>query len=193
MIRIALALIILLTSTAVAEDDPRAGDRAALRVLLTEVTAALGSGDPARLGPCLAPGFVLTFADQHRFDDLAALDAYQRRLRAERGIDRIDFAPAIDGPARFVGADVAIATGTSTDIFVGVDGDGTTITSRWTATLERTAQGWRISALQAGVDLLDNPILERIKRTFSWIACGAAVVGLLVGLLIGRLVARRRA
>ena len=193
MIRIPLAMIVLLCSMAVAEEDPRASDRTALRGLLTEVTAALGSGDPTKLEPCLAPAFVLTFADQQRFDDLAALDAYQRRLRAERGIDRIVFAPAIDGPARFVGTDVAIATGTSTDTFVGAKGDETTITSRWTATLERTAQGWRISALQAGVDLLDNPILERIKRTLIWLALGAAVVGLLVGLLVGRLVARHRA
>ena len=193
MFRISLALLILLASTAVAEDDRHAADRAALRVLLGDVTAALASGEPARLAPCLAPGFVLTFADQHRFDDLAALDAYQRRLRAERGIERIIFAPAIDGPARFVGEDVAIATGTSTDSFVGAGGDTTTITSRWTATLERTASGWRISALQAGVDLLDNPILERTRRTLVWFAVGIGVVGLLIGVLLGRLVARRRA
>ncbi len=175
-----------------APDDGRAADHAALRALLERAVAALNSGDPARLGDCLAPGLDLTFADQHHLRSIAELTAYATRLRVEHDITAITFAPTSDGPARFLGEDVAIATGTSHDTFVG-GGAPLVIDSRWTATLQRSADGWRIATLHIGVDLMDNAILTVIRRTALMCALGAAVVTLLVGFLLGRWLGRRRA
>ena len=192
----ALALSwLLMTALAAGEaaaDDGRAADHAALRTLLERAVAALDSGDPARLGDCLAPVFDLTFADQRRLGTVAELTAYAARLRSEHGITAITFAPTSDGPARFLGADVATATGTSHDTFAG-GGAPLVIDSRWTATLQRGPDGWRIATLHIGVDLMDNAILATTRRTALVFALGAAVVALLAGLLLGRWLGRRRA
>ncbi len=185
-------LMTALAAVEAATDDNRTADHAALRALLARAVAALNSGDPVRLGDCLAPAFDLTFADQHRLGSIAELTAYAARLRSEHGITAITFAPVSDGPARFLGADVAIATGTSHDSFAG-GGAPLVLDSRWTATLQRGADGWRIATLHIGVDLMDNAILTTIRRTVALYALGAAVATLLAGVLLGRWLARRRA
>ncbi len=188
--------ILLMTALAageIAADDGRAADHAALRTLLERSIAALNSGEPARLGDCMAPAFVMTFADQHPLRSIAELTDYATRLRSEHGITAITFAPVIDGPARFIGADVAIATGISHDTFAG-SGAPLMFDSRWTATLQRTGEGWRIAALHIGVDLMDNAaILATVRRGAQVMALIAGVVALIAGILLGRWLGRRPA
>ena len=173
-------------------DNANDADHQALRTLRDELVAALNATDYARLGQCLAPGFSLTFADQRRFTDLAALASYQKHLHEEIGITKVHFAPEVDAPALLITTDTAVATGMSNDRFEAKDGSFTAITSRWTATMVRRDGAWKLSAFQAGVDLMDNPILHRQRQAFIRFAVFGSVLCLIVGLLSGWWFGRRR-
>jgi len=186
---ILLALILHL-AVAADPDDGRAVEHAALRELLAATVTALNANDADGLSRCLAPRFSVTFADQSRFEDVAAITAYAAQLRKARGIQRIAFAPVVDAPARFLGPDAAIATGTSQDSFTAASGT-TVLSSRWTATVERTPSGWRISSLHCGIDPFANPILDRVQEVAGRLLWWALGAGLLVGLIIGVLLGKR--
>lgn len=191
-----LFILMLGLSTMCAADGLSAhadeADHQALRALRDELVAALNATDYTRLGQCLAPGFNLTFADQRRFTDLTSLTSYQQHLHDEVGITKVVFAPEVDAPATLITADTAVATGTSSDRFEAKDGSVTAITSRWTATMVRQDGAWKLSAFQAGVDLMDNPILHRQRQAMIRFAVLGAVLCLIVGLLSGWWFGRRR-
>lgn len=182
--------LVMLGASASAED--RDADHAALRALRDQIVEALNHNDADRLAACLAPDCSLTFVDQRHFTSASELAAYAEALRRERGITSIKFSPTSDGPARFLGADAAFATGTSQDSFIGSNGATTVIDSRWTATLQRTTAGWRVATLHVGVDLINNPILHHVRRTMSILACAGAGAALVIGLGLGWWIARRR-
>ncbi len=195
MLRCLFILMLGLSTMCAAEGlsaQAHEADHQALRALRDELVAALNTTDYTRLGQCLAPGFNLTFADQRRFTDLTSLASYQQHLHDEVGITKVVFAPEVDAPATLITADTAVATGTSTDRFEANDGSVTAITSRWTATMVRHEGAWKLSAFQAGVDLMDNPILHRQRQAMIRFAVLGAVLCLIVGLLSGWWFGRRR-
>ncbi|MBA2480917.1 MAG: hypothetical protein H0V44_09655 [Planctomycetes bacterium] len=193
---LAIALAACLTTPETrAGESSIAGDREAdhqqLRSLLVEMTTALNSADIAKLEGCLASKFDITFADQSHLTDVTALKAYDARIRQEKRVNAMVFAPVADAPTRFLGADAGVCTGTSTDTFTGDDGSTFILTSRWTATVVREQGAWKLSAVHAGVNLLDNPVLAAVTSMIPKIAIASAAVAIL-SLVIGYLVGRRR-
>jgi len=170
--------------------DPRERDHAQLRALLGSATEAVNRGDEQALGRLLAPGFVITFADQTRVTGPAALKEYLHRLlrAGDAPLKAILLQPVADAPTQFIGADTGVAFGSSTDTFTLADGSEMTLDSLWTATVVRDAGEWKIRAFHAGVDMLDNPIMDTAGQ-LGWFMGGG---GLLAGLAGGWLLGRRR-
>jgi len=183
---------LLLTLPAAAEEGTRDADHERLRALRSEVITALNDQDLEALRACLASSFTITFADQQHFTDIDALAAYRDRLGQENDIVAITFEPTVDELTRFIAPKVGISTGTSTDTFTGASGDTTTIISRWTATVVEENGEWRVASVHAGVNLLDNPILHRVRDLAFNLGLLGAVLGLALGLGIGIWFRRRR-
>jgi hypothetical protein len=64
--------------------------------------------------------------------------------------------------------------------------------NRWTATLVRENDGWRLAAYHVSGNVLDNAVLEIAKRSVYWVGGIAFAVGLVVGLGVAVVLGRRR-
>lgn len=217
---LACGLLALLTTLALASDAPAepspigsattatiaaatrdAADHAALHSLLPLVTAALNAQRLDELAPLLTPGASLTFVDQSVARTVPELkETFARWLNPSSELAGVTFAPVIDGPA-LINGDIALATGSSRDLYRMKDGTTLTVPARWSATLLRQDGAWRLASLHCGVNLVDNPILDtalmRAKQAsvrLIWLVTASALLaGLVVGLFVGRRSARTSA
>ncbi len=100
------------------------------------------------------------------------------------------------------GGDTAIAFGSMKDtmsfgqtlervplVQKGID---ISLTSRWTATLVRKDDGWKLASYHTSADLFNNPVLSLASERLFQLATIATVVGAAVGALIVFLLMRRR-
>jgi hypothetical protein len=87
--------------------------------------------------------------------------------------------------------DTGVAVGSSKDTFDMTDGRHFTVATRWTATLVKKGDRWKIAALHASGSMFDNPVLDIAKRALYWTGGVAACVGLLLGVFLGRAAKKR--
>ncbi|MCP5155250.1 MAG: nuclear transport factor 2 family protein [Ectothiorhodospiraceae bacterium] len=189
----AAGLALLLAVTAAHGQDGREADHEALRGLMARARDAVNARDPKAIETVLAPGFVLVMADQSLVTDTASLRQYLARLfeAEDAPLAGIELAPEADAPTEFLGPDVGVARGRSSDTYTLRAGGALTLESRWTATVARVDGEWRIKTFHAGVNMVDNPILDAATHAgYAW-GGGGLVLGGVLGLVLGR--RRRRA
>ncbi|BAO43121.1 YybH family protein [Thiolapillus brandeum] len=188
-----LAGLLALSSMVVADTD-READHRQLRQLMAQASEAINKQDMVKLRSLLTPEFVITMVDQQRMTEPAQLDDFVEKyfVGESAPLKSITVTPEADAPSRFIGDDVAIAYGHSDDIYVLNTGGEVMIPSQWTATLVRQADGWRITAFHAGVNLLNNPVLAAAQKNL-WTMAGAGVIaGSLLMLLLLRLLRKKQ-
>lgn len=194
---IVLVTLALLTApTPILAQDPREPDHQELRRMLTTVRDAVNTQQIDKLEPLMTEHFSIILADAQLVTDLKELKAYYQRL-TDPGtgvLKSLTVNPSADELTRFVSPDVGVCHGTSSDTFVLTNGTTRVLPSRWTAVLVKTNGAWKISALQVGANILDNPILDEHKRAAKMIALATAAVGIalaVIGFVAGRRLARR--
>ncbi len=84
-----------------------------------------------------------------------------------------------------------VAFGHSDDQYVLKDGTEFTVSPRWTATMIREPDGWKIASFHYSVNVFDNPIMNKMRSSLAKIASVAAVLCLVLGFVFGRLSARK--
>lgn len=166
---------------AVADDSARAADHAALRVLMTNTTQAINAGDLDKLNGCFAKEFVFTAVDQTVLTNAASVKTYFDAMVKTKGspVSSFKMTPSADILTRFIGDNAGYCYGQSDDEYtIRRNKRHIVIHSRWTALVVKEDGQWKIAAVHAGVDFLDNPVLK--ARSMSlWRK-------LLLGLGIGR-------
>lgn len=165
-------------------------DHAALRQLMKEATASLNELDSTRLSQFLADDFVLTFADQTVITELGQfeeyLDTYFREAAAP--LKSLHLVPEATETTQFIDQRTGVVYGTSADTYTLADDSRLVLNTHWTATVIEDDGTWRIRAFHAGVNMLDNPILDATRQTgYLW-----GGLGLIIGFLIGALLMRLR-
>lgn len=85
-----------------------------------------------------------------------------------------------------------VAWGLSNDSYTLKDGLEFQVQPRWTATMIREPDGWKVASFHYSVSMFDNPILSKLKSSMATTAGVGAGVGLVLGLLIGFLLGRRK-
>jgi ketosteroid isomerase-like protein len=88
------------------------------------------------------------------------------------------------------GGNAAIAQGTSVPHYqwMGLEFD---LENRWSATLVKTDDTWKIAAYHVSGNLIDNPLLTAAKQTVYWATGIALVAGILLGVMGSKLVGKR--
>jgi hypothetical protein len=166
----------------------RAQDHQALRVLLQAVTQDLNERKLDRLKTHLAPSFEVIFLDQtlrQKPEDLDA--AFKQYFEGPNAVLKsIRFDPKADSLTRFLSENVGVCHGSSLDTYTFTDGATIPMETRWTATVVKEGGEWKLASLHAGVSLMQNPVLEGLKRRLTWIGLGAGLAGLFLGFLLGR-------
>ena len=176
---------------AVTEPDPTK----AIGVLRGELVDAFNKGEMDRLLSHLDPDVVVTWQNAEVCRGPAAVKAFYERMMVgpNRVVKQVAVNPTVDD--RHVYDNTwAVSWGNMHDTFSLNDGSSFTFDSRFTATIARRGDAWKVTAFHASVNVFDNPILKLAARKVgTWTGIGGGVVGILVGLLLGALMRRRGA
>jgi ketosteroid isomerase-like protein len=99
--------------------------------------------------------------------------------------------PTADDRATIYGGDTAIATGTSVPHYkyLGMEFD---LENRWTATLVKEDDEWKIAAYHVSANVVNNPLLSAAKRALYWTGGVSLVVGMVLGGLLARMMNKNR-
>lgn len=174
--------------------DP-AADKAALEALVAARAQAIGADDMAALKALLTDGAILVPIDQTLIDSPQALDRWHdRNISGTYGmIGSIKVESAMDGPPVMLADGVALLRGTDRETYSMKSGETMTLTTRWTATAQRGADGgWKLASFQSGINGLDNPILQAVKSNTLLYAAGGLAWGLALGVIVGLFAGRKR-
>jgi ketosteroid isomerase-like protein len=85
-----------------------------------------------------------------------------------------------------------VAFGHSKDSYTLKDGSQLQLQPRWTATVIREPDGWKVASFHYSVSMFDNPVLAKMKESVSKVGGGGLALGLLLGLLFGFVLGRRK-
>lgn len=167
-------------------------DHAALRELMEDATSALNGLDAAALAKYLADGFVVTFSDQTVITDPAQLDGYiANYFTAENApLRSVSFAPEATEQVRFIDRRTGVVYGTSADTYTLADETSLVFDTHWTATVVKQDGRWLVQTFHAGVNMLDNPILDATSKGGLLSGGVALVAGLLTGAFLMRMFRR---
>jgi ketosteroid isomerase-like protein len=159
------ASILLMTSMALAQqpDTSRENDHEALRGLMKKVVQSLNEQDMNALGSCFTRDFTFISIDQTLITNRESLVAYYDSMfRSDKfPLKSMEAEPRADALTTFLDAGTGLCHGTSKDTYLFKNGRKVTMESRWTATLVKENDQWKIAAAHAGVNFLDNPLRPR--------------------------------
>ena len=188
MKKIAMVLILVMFSFNIYAADDRSEDRQQLRAIMTEVEKALNDQDFNIALKYMHQNVLVTYynAEVTSGHD-AALDFYSRMITSSNAIVKEYSSKAeVDAPATFYG-NTAIAYGKSIEKYKLAGGLEFDLLGRWTATILKENNQWKIIALHFSTNLFENALLDNANQ-MKWIV-GAImfVVGVAFMLLLGRL------
>jgi ketosteroid isomerase-like protein len=174
---------------AVTADDPTQ----AIGQLRQELIDSFNNGDLDRLLSHLDADVVITWQNGEVCRGPAAVRAYYDKMMKgpERRVEKVAADPKVDD--RHVYGDWAVSWGSMNDHFTLTDGSELAMNSRFTATIARRGEVWKVTSFHASVNAFDNPILGyAAKKAGTWSLVIGAVVGLLIGAVMGLMISRSR-
>lgn len=180
-LRIMLTVIFVLCAVTARTQDMRENDHEELRTLLVEVTDAFNKRDTAALAACLTKEFVFTTLDQQVLTSAGEIDDYYKKIfdSPDAFITDAKISPEASILTRFTDANSGYCYGINHEVYTMKDGRTVPMETHWTATVVKEEGRWKIAAAHAGVNFLDNPVIERSKK----VAKKLSVIGFITGLI----------
>jgi ketosteroid isomerase-like protein len=188
MRHLCLILTLLIASTALGQatqpvtaPDPTT----AIGALRQELIDSFNKGDLPRLLSHLDPDVVVTWQNGEVCRGPDAVKAYYDKMMS--GPDRIVKTVKADPKVtdRHIYNDWAVSWGEMQDHFVLNDGSEFSLNSRFTATIARRGEAWKVTSFHVSGNLFDNQILSyAVKKTAVWTGIGAGLGGLIIGYAI---------
>ena len=174
--------------------DPYAEDHEQLRALLVTIRDAVNEGDVDALAAVMYSSFSLTMIDQAVITSGRELEDYYRQLMVGEDalISSMRIEPAADTLTQIIDDRFGLVRGGNSEVYELNNGRSFTLDSRWTATVIKDGDTWKVWGIHAGVNFADNPVLTIARRANRFFGGGGLLVGLLLGVLGTRLMSRRR-
>ncbi|MBK6314161.1 MAG: nuclear transport factor 2 family protein [Blastocatellia bacterium] len=162
--------------------------------LAAALVTTLGAADFDRAGTMLTADAVVTFQNGDVSRGRDATVTYVRELFNGKGalIQAYSGSPTVTGLASLDDS-TRVVTGTSTDTLTLSSGAPMVLETRWTATVVRRDNTWQVASLHLSTNMLDNPIIEKMKTTSYLLAAFGLVMGITIGIGIATLLRRRAA
>ncbi len=191
------SLLLPLSATAQqpAAPEPAAGDEAIhneLRAMREVLTKAVLDGDVNAQLDRVHDNVVVTWQNNQVVRGKQGLKTFLGELDkgGERVFQGYKVPPTADELTILYGGDTAIAFGKSTPHYKlhGMEFD---LDNRWTATLVKDGDAWKLAAYHVSGNILDNPVLSLAKRSLYWTGGIGALVGLALGAFVAWLLKRR--
>jgi len=195
----ALFVFMLTASIALAQSTTQEGvtfadPEAAIATMRNELVDSFNKGDYDRLISHLDENVVITWQNAEVCRGPAEVHAYYDKMMTGPNpvVKAVHADPQVDG--RHIYGDWAVSYGKMNDHFTLTDGSELNFDSRFTATIARKGDVWKITAFHLSVNAFDNAILKMaIGKTATWAGVIVGIVALLVGFVIGRVTKQRRA
>jgi len=198
-----MSISLLVSSHAFAQDEVSPADSNAtadateavheqLRALRDRMFAAYEERDVDKLLQDVAPDVVITWQNADRNLGHAEFrEFYDRMMNGENSVVKdISTKFEVDDLSVLYGEDTAVARGTQEDRFSLNDGNEFTLLSRWTATVVRQDDQWKVASFHVSSNIFDNPILSTATGWLMKAGLIGGIVGLILGLVIGRMTKR---
>jgi ketosteroid isomerase-like protein len=171
-----------------ANENANESIHAELRELRDRMFAAYQQRDMDLLLKDVATDVVITWQNADRNEGHAEfLGFYNKMMNGDSKIVKdISSTLEVDGLSVLYGDDTAVARGTLADHFVLANGSDFTLDSKWTATVVKQGDSWKVASFHVSASIFDNPILAVANGWLMKTGLIAGIVGLVIGLLIGR-------
>jgi ketosteroid isomerase-like protein len=166
----------------------------AIHLLRGELVDSFNKGDVERLMSHLDPDVVITWQNAEVCRGPQAVKAYYGRMMSgpNRIVSELSANPVVDD--RHVYGDWAVSWGNLNDNYVLNDGSTFRFDSRFTATIARRGEVWKVTSFHASINAFDNPILKVVgKKVGTWVGIGCGLGGIIIGLVIGMVLRRPKA
>jgi ketosteroid isomerase-like protein len=169
-----------------ADDITRKADHEALRALKDKVIKALNNRDIKLLNSCFASDFVFTSINQATLTSAAQVeDFFQQTFDGpDSMLESMKCKPNADILTRFIDANSGYCYGSNEETYKLKDGREVVQQARWTAVVVKENGEWKIAAAHAGVDFLDNPVLNHAMGMGYKLLIYGFIAGLIVALLV---------
>lgn len=169
-------------------------DHEQLRNLLKVFTEGINKGDFSEVSPYIHKPFSGTAISQHFMATPQDIQAYFDDLLRKPGalLKRVEIEPEVDELTQIYEGTFGVARGANRETYELNDGRVFEMTARWTATVFKDEGQWKLLAIHAGTNFLDNPVLAGVEQLSKVYGAAGAGGGLVLGALIGFLLGRRR-
>ncbi len=187
-------MFLTVLSYGVGVDVERKADHRLLVELREKVTTAINNRDIKNLAVCFAKKFVVTTVDQSTITSEKGLEEYYARIFTgpDSLVADMKIEPKADVLTQFLDQNTGYCYGSSMDTYTLKKGIITVLNSRWTATVIKEKKGWRIAAIHAGVNFLDNPVLARRTKASRFLISTIFLAGFAIGMLVIIIFKRKR-
>ena len=188
-----LTLLCLVTSVSAQEGSAMdSNTEQAITRLREGLVDSFNHDDIDKLLTYLDTNAVVTWQNGEVCEGTEAVKAYyQRMMKGEHPVvSKVTADPEILG--RHLQGDWAVSWGILNDHFVLNDGRDLPLNSRFTATIVRRGNEWKVAAFHVSVNAFDNPIMMlAVKKTALIMGGAGALLGLIIGVLVMRLLRRK--
>ena len=174
-----LSVLVFTVNFASAQESEK--DHDVLRQMLRIGTEALNTGNLDAFKTILNEPFFITTSNQKTFTDLSGFKSYYEELfsGSNAPLKSLNLDPKAEIKTTFITENVGICHGTSNDTFVFKNGKAKKMITKWTATVVKNNDNWKLANLHLAVDAFDNPMLESMRQAV-YLAGG---IGFVVGLI----------
>lgn len=187
ILTILIGLLAPITASAQEQDDAYAEDHKQLRELLVLLRDAVNERNAEALEPYLYSKFSATMIDQTQLTTVEELESYFEQWFEgdDAFIKSYSMNPEADELTQIYDGKFGIISGGNRESYELATGNNYTIESRWTATLIKDNDRWKLLAIHNGVNFTDNPVLATVEKFSLYLGIGGILAGLLAGLFCG--------
>lgn len=165
----------------------------AIAALRGELIDSFNKGDLPRLLSHLDDDVVVTWQNGEVCRGPDEVKRYYDKMMTgpDRRVESVHADPKVKD--RHVYGDWALSWGLMNDEFKLTDGSMLKLDSRFTATIARRGDVWKVTGFHASTNAFDNPILSyAMRRAATTAGLIAGVVGLTGGVVVGLMLRRRQ-
>jgi ketosteroid isomerase-like protein len=168
-------------NTSPTHTDSRETDRRALRAILADIQDGINQRDREKMLVHLCDDAVVTYQNADVSRGKAEVSAYFDRhfMGSNPIIKRFTIRGEIAAPAVF-SDDAAVAHGTCHDEMELMNGRKFELDGKWSATILNRQGSWRVACLHFSTNVLDNAVVNGVKK-LAWMGAGG---GLALGALL---------
>lgn len=187
-IYISLVLLFNLLFSSMILADEYAEDRHQMKMLLGKIVQDLNSGSIDNFDQYLSADAVVTFYDGRYATGIPAIKKYmQTMLTGDNPVlKKITTTAEETTEAKVYPNNTAIAYGWLKNNLVFIGGKSMQVDGRWTTSLIKEKDHWKIISLHFSTNIFDNAILNEAKNKLWVFSAIALVIGFALGWLVNR-------